>query len=253
MAPLAPVKRRVVVAASAGAILVAGTLLKPAAPAPPSAAETPAPILQQVVQQREAETVFRRMRAAWPQVARFTARIDALPPPAATTEWGPPDPTVISERFGLVAGPHHVLADAADEEEGSIVRVTIGDSRAFEARVTTRFPAMSMILVETPENVALDTAPRAPAVGAGTALFAAAPRADGNVIAPLFVAHASRRELLTTNTLDAFRGMPVFDLEGRLAGLLAFTSGQVRLLTVDAALAPVSRELVRRSSMTPEP
>src|SRR5918992_5982992 len=104
MAPLASVNRRVVVAASAGAILIAGTLLKPAAPAPPSAAETPAPILQQVVQQREAETVFRRMRATWPQVARFAARINALPPPTALMEWGPLDPTVVSERFGLVAG-----------------------------------------------------------------------------------------------------------------------------------------------------
>ena len=236
MAPLAPLSRRLAIAAVAAVILTIGVVLKPAAPAAPPSAEAPAPMLQEVVQQREAETIFRRMRAAWPQVARFTARVTPVPPPPGVIEFGPPDPAYAAGRFGFVAGPRRILTDSGEIADDAILRVALGDGRAFEARVTARFPERSLALLEAPESVALESPPRAESISAGMALFAAAQRADGSVIAPLFVAHASAHELLTTNALDAFRGMPVFTLEGQLAGIVAHERGQVRLLTVAAAL-----------------
>ena len=239
MAPLAPLRRRIVIGASAAAILVVGALLKPAAPAvtPPSS-ETPAPMLQEVVQQREAQTIFRRMQDTWPRVARFTARVAVMPSAQDLIEFGPVDPARAAERFGVVVGTRRILADTADFTEGALVRVTLGDGRAFEARTAGAVADRSLAFIEPLAAVVLEPPPHATAVPAGTALFAAAPRADGTVIAPLFVAHASRRELLTTNALDAFRGMAVFDLDGQLAGVLAHERGQVRLLTPVAALEP---------------
>jgi hypothetical protein len=238
MAPLAPLERRLLAGAGAAAILILGTLLKPAAPAAPPSTETPAPMLQEVVQQREAETVFRRMRAAWPRVAPFTARVTVVPPPSELVEFGPRDPAFAAGRFGVVAGPSRILADTGDVEDDAVFRIMLGDGRAFEARIAARYPDRSLSLLEASESVALEAPSRANSISSGTALFAAAPRTDGPVIAPLFVAHASPRELLTTNALDAFRGMPVFDLEGQLAGILAHERGEVRLLTVAAALEP---------------
>jgi hypothetical protein len=238
MAPLAGLTRRIVIGMSAALILIGGVLLKPAAPAPPPATETPAPMLQEVVQQREAETIFRRMRAAWPQVARFTARVTLMPSSPEAMEFGPRDPAYAAGRFGVVAGPRRILADSGDIADDAVLRIALGDGRAFEARVTARFPDRSLALLEVPETLTLEGPPQAASIVSGTALFAAAQRADGTVIAPLFVAHASSRELLTTNALDAFRGMPVFTLEGQLAGILAYERGQVRLLTVAAALEP---------------
>jgi hypothetical protein len=195
-------------------------------------------MLQEVVQQREAETIFRRMRAAWPLVARFTARVIPIPSSPEAMEFGPHDPAYSAERFGVVAGARRILVDAGEIADDARLRIVLGDGRAFEAGVSARFPGRSLALLEVPETVTLEGPPRAASVEAGTALFAAADRADGFVIAPLFVAHASSRELLTTNALDAFRGMPVFTLEGQLAGILAHERGQVRLLTIEAALEP---------------
>jgi hypothetical protein len=239
MTPLAPLRRRIVIGGSAAAILVIGVLLKPAAPAvtPPSS-ETPAPMLQEVVQQREAQSIFRRMQDTWPRVARFTARVALMPSAQDLIEFGPVDPRRAVERFGVVAGTRRILADTADFPEGALVRVTLGDGRAFEARTAGAGADRPLAAIEAPAGVVLDPPFRTTTITAGTALFAAAPRADGSVIAPLFVAHASARELLTTNALDAFRGMAVFDLDGQLAGVLAHERGEVRLLTAAAALEP---------------
>lgn len=252
MAPLAPVKRRALVGAAAAVILIVGTLLKPAVPAAPPPDETPAPMLQQVVQQREAESIFRRMRAAWPQVARFTARVRPVPPDDLF-EIGPADPAYTSDRFGVVVGARRILADLPGLEESAVAHVTLGDGRAFEARVVTRYPERSLALLEAPEGITLDRPVRAGPVSAGTALFAAAPRNDGIVVAPLFIAHASSRELLTTNALDAFRGIPVFELEGQLVGILAYEADQVRLLTLDAALEPSLPALPEPQPPSPAP
>jgi hypothetical protein len=238
MAPLAPVSRRVAVGAAAGIVLAVGAWLKPAAPAAPPPADTPAPMLQEVVQQREAETIFRRMRATWPQVARFTARVTPVVSPSDMIAFGPPDPASPPVRFGLVADARRIVADAGEIADHAVVRVALGDGQTFDARVTARFPDRSLAVLEAPGTVTLESPPRATSISAGMALFAAAQRADGPVIAPLFVAHASSRELLTTNALDAFRGMPVFTLDGQLAGIVAYERGQMRLLTVGAALQP---------------
>jgi hypothetical protein len=210
-------------------------------------------MLQEVVQQREAETIFRRMRAAWPQVARFTARIRPVPPPEDFAEIGPRDPMYTSDRFGVVVGPRLVLADVGNLDEGAPVRVTLGDGRAFETQVVTRFPERSLALLEVPDGLTLDDPVRSGAMTAGIALFAAAPRDDGHVLAPLFIAHASPRELLTTNALDAFGGMGVFDLEGQLVGILAHERGQVRLLTLEAALEPPPPVLPEPQALPPQP
>jgi hypothetical protein len=239
MAPLAPIARRIVVGVSAAVVLGVGALLKPAAPdAPPPSTEAPAPMLQQVVQQREAETIYRRMREAWPGVARFTARVARAAPEPDLLEFGPPDPAQTAERFGVVVGSRRILADVSDAVEGASLNVVLGDGRAFEARVITPFPDRSLAILEAPDGIALEGPERATSVVAGMPIFAAAARRDGTVIAPLFVAHASRRELSTTNALDAFRGMAVFNLEGQLAGILAYERGQVRVLTMGAALEP---------------
>ena len=253
MAPLAPLSRRLVIGASAAAILIVGLLLKPAAPAPPPPTETPAPMLQQVVQQREGETIFRQMRAAWPEIARFTARITPLPSPPDPLEFGPRDPAYATGRFGVVAGPRHILADSADIADDAILRVALGDGRTFDAHVAARFPDRSLVLLEPPAAVSLESPPRAPSIVAGTALFAGAQRVDGPVIAPMFVAHASARELVTTNALDPFRGMPVFTVEGQLAGIVAEERGQVRLLTAAAALEPPALVLPGRPPPTAQP
>jgi hypothetical protein len=235
MAPLASVQRRVIVGLVAFVILVLGALTRPATPAATAPTEAPAPILQQVVQQREAETVFRRMREAWPQVAPFTARVTA---PIDPTLIGPADPADVSGRFGVVAGPRQILADAAHFERGRAVMVTLGNGRAFEARISAAFPERSLAVLEVNGAGALDLPPRADRVTAGTVAFAGARRLDGDVIAPFFIAHVSGGELLTTNALDAFRGMPVFTLEGALVGIVAQELGRLRLLTLDAAMQP---------------
>jgi hypothetical protein len=226
------------VGVAAAATLLLGALLRPSAPTPAPSAETPAPMLQQVVGQREAETIFRRMRDAWPRVARFTARLTPVPPPDDAFETGPQDPLYATERFGVIVGATRILGDIADLGEGAAVRVTLGDGRAFEATVVLRFPERALGIVEAPDSVRLDSPPTAESVTAGTALFAAAPHKNGEVIAPLFVAHVSDRELLTTNNLHPFRGMAAFTLDAELVGIVAYEHNEVRLLALDAALEP---------------
>ncbi len=82
----------------------------------------------------------------------------------------------------------------------------------------------------------LDLPSRAHRLTAGTVAFAGARRVDGDVIAPLFIAHVSGGELLTTNALDAFRGMPAFTLDGALIGIVAQERGALRLLTLEGAM-----------------
>jgi len=238
MAPLASARRRLAAGLGAAALLLLGLLLKPAAPAAPPPTDAPAPMLQQVVEQREAETVFRRMREAFTRVARFAARITPPPLPIEALEIAPIDPARTADRFGVVTGATQVLADVADLEDDATVQVRLGNGRLFEARVAARFPDRALALLEAATGGPLEPPVRATGIAAGHPVFAAAPGAGNEIIAPLFVAHVSERELLTTNALDAFRGMPVFTLEGEVAGILAFEGNRVRLLTLDAALQP---------------
>jgi hypothetical protein len=240
MAMLASKRLRTLTAAAAAAILGIGFLLKPAAPAAPPPDEAPAPILQQVVQQREADAVFRRMRDAAPQAVRFAARLTPLHPRVETwSDWQPThNERTRADRFAAVLDTRHLLGDAADLDEGARVRVMLGDGRTFEARVTTRFVSRSLAVLEPITEIQLDGPPKAPQpVIAGTAAFATAPGSAAPIVAPLFVAGVTSRELLTTNALDGLRGMPVFTLDGNLAGIVAVEESRARVLTLDAAMA----------------
>jgi S1-C subfamily serine protease len=245
MALLASSRTRVIAGAVAAAVLAIGLALKPAAPAPPPPDDTPAPILQEVVQQREADAVFRRMRDAAPAAVRFAARLTPLDLPLdAWSDWQPVAPTRREgDRFGVVTSERSLLADVADLEQGARVRVTLGDGRAFEGQVATRFMTRGLAVVEGVGTAPFERPPAAgQGVAAGTAAFATAPRGDDPIVAPLFIAGVTERELLTTNALDALRGMPVFTLDGDLAGIVAVEDERVRVLTMGAAIAPEPAE-----------
>jgi S1-C subfamily serine protease len=232
---------RLTVGLAAAAVLAAGWLLKPAGPSRRPPDDVPAPILQEVVQQREADTVFRRMRGAAPRAARFAVHIEAPPPPMrAWSDWEPvPAARARGERYGVVIGAREVLGDAGDLDAGTTVRLTTGDGRTFDARVGTRFADRGLAILELSGDAALETPARATDLSAGTAVFAAArPPSGAAIVAPMFLAAVREDELVTTSALDRFRGVPVFTADGETIGIVTGEGGPARLLRFEAALRP---------------
>jgi hypothetical protein len=141
-AVLLSVQRRVSFAIAAAAFLAAGYWLKPVDLSLPQAEEPPAPLLQQTVEQREARTVFRALQDAAASTVRFAARLDVpAPPRTAWSDWDRTVPVPRPQlRYGVVVGPHDLLANVADAPPDAVLRIHLGDGRAVAGRVTSRGP-----------------------------------------------------------------------------------------------------------------
>jgi S1-C subfamily serine protease len=228
---------RFVIAAAAAAFLIIGFALRPDL-APPQQ-ESPGPLLQEVVQQREAESVLRALQDVGAATVQYGAFVVGEPAPlAAWSDWepalaAPADPG----RYGVVIGEGDIVAYARGLSAAAPVRVSIGDGRELMGRITGPVSAAGLARITVQASAPLVAPPRAITLPLpGESVVAAAPTPDGRLIAPLFVAAVSGDTAVTTVPLDPFLGAPVFSAARELVGVVALRGGAARIVFIDAAL-----------------
>ena len=229
---------RLVIAAAAAAFLILGFLLKPDIPAPPQQ-ESPGPLLQEVVQQREAGSVLRALQEVGAATVQYGALVSGEPdPPAAWSDFEPalaaPADAV---RYGVVNGAGEIVAYVRGLSADAPVQVRVGDGRQLSGRIAGPVSAAGLARIAVEPSAPLIAPVRAAAPPApGEPVVAAAPAPDGRLIAPLFVASAGTETLVTTTPLESFLGAPVFSAARELVGVVAMSGSAARILTLEAAL-----------------
>jgi hypothetical protein len=243
-APLHSIRIRLIIAASALAVLVAGYLLRPQVDLPPPAVEEqPSPILREVVERREAVNVFAALQQTARAVLPATARLTL--PPRAVERWSDwrPQPAANPARYAVPVGERRLLGAAADLSEGSSVQVHVGDGRTVTALVITRFPNARLALLVLDGGDPLPLPNPAPVtVAAGDVVVGVAPGADGIVVVPMVVAEVRRGILDVTSDIDRYLGMPVFTAAGVWVGIVAAGPDGVRVVRADDVLSASSVE-----------
>lgn len=257
---LASIRVRVWLGGAAVLVLAAGLLLRPDTPAATAAIEeTPAPILQDVVSRREAQTLVRQLQVTAREAAPFAVRV-TLPEPAAArwSDWEEAPP-VSRERYGVVLAEREVLAHVGDVELETPVSVTLGDGRRFAGRIVERWRERGLGRIAVDAAAPLAVPPAAAAAAPGDAVVATAPGVDGMVIAPLFVAAVGEEAVLVSSAIDRFHGMPVFGGGPALVGVIAMRDDGMAVLPLAAATAappgpaPASRRLGLSLGTMPSP
>jgi hypothetical protein len=241
-AVLSSLRVRAGVAAAAGLVLIFGFLLRPATQLPATAIEeAPAPILQEVMNQRDALTIVRRLQDLARQNVRFAARLTVPEFPLERwSDWNPPRTSATRERYAVVVAERRLVGAAADLPEDTRIRVALGDGRQLEGRVGTRYPVRGLAFVDVTTSTPLQVPATSPAIAPGDAVVGAAPSAEQDlIIAPLFVAGMSGDTILLTSLVEGFDGMPVFS-EAGVVGLIARAESGTRMLSLEAALRPRS-------------
>jgi hypothetical protein len=238
-APLHSVRIRVIIAASALAVLLVGYLLRPQIELPPPAVEEqPSPILREVVERRETVNVFAALQQTARAVLPATARLSL--PPAAVDLWSDwrAQPSADPARYAVPVGESRLLGDAADLPEGSSVQVHVGDGRTLSAFVMTRFPDAALALLVLDGAGPLPLPDAAPAtVTAGDVVVGVAPGADGIVAVPMVVAEVRRGAVDVTSDVGRYLGIPVFTAAGGSVGIVAGGPDGVRIVRVDDVLS----------------
>jgi hypothetical protein len=234
-----PTRRVLVIAASA--FLAAGLALRPAAPPPAPPEDTQAPLLQQVVQERQAQATFQILQEVAADTIRFAAHVSA--PERPLTEWSDWDPALQArgpvDGYAVVVGLRSLLAYGQDLRDDVPVHVRFSDGRTMAARITARFPGYALALLVVEDTGELPVPSRiVDGPKPGDAVVATAPGADGDIVAPLFVSSVRPGGATTTTALESFRGMPVFGTDRALVGIVADVDGETRVVSIAAAMAP---------------
>jgi S1-C subfamily serine protease len=233
---------RFVVAAAAVAFLVVGFALRPDVP-PPAQPEAPGPLLQQVVEQREAVSVVRALQDVGNDTVRYGVFVVGEPvTPDVWSDWEPGYADAPARaRYGVVVGAAEVLAYVEGLSAEAPVRVMAGDGRQMTGQIVEPLPGTGLA------RIALDTAvPLVPPQGAetmprpGDPVVAASAAPGGRLIAPLFVASTDGEGLTATTTLEPLLGAPVFSVARELVGVVALGDRTPRIVALDAVMQPAT-------------
>ena len=233
---------RLLAAAAAATVLVVGYAARPHEPLAARLEEAPGPLLQEAVEQREPQTVFRALQRVGASSLPYVARVSAAAGPVDFWSDLPGDAAAVptdDERYGVVVGPAEIVAAGASLAVGDDVAVILGDGRQLQGTVTAHFRDRGLALISAITSAPFTVPPIAAAVAPGEAVVAVGVGTEGEVIAPVFVAGTTRSGILAATPLDAFEGMGVFTEGGALAGIIAGTGEGFRILRPDRALAPV--------------
>lgn len=213
---------RAIIAAAAVAVLVIGYALRPQAELPPPAIEQePSPILREVVERREAVSIYAALQQTARNVASVSARVVPAPmPPERWSDFQPDPPARV--RFGVVTGPTTLVADAADLPDGAIVEATLGTGSMVSGVVATRYPAAGLATVTllAAEPVPVPSASLSPPQP-GEPVVAVGPGEDGLLILPLVVAEVRRTGPLLSGAQERHLGLPVFNTRNEWLGVIA--------------------------------
>ncbi|MGE0446869.1 MAG: PDZ domain-containing protein [Vicinamibacterales bacterium] len=236
---------RISVALAAAGFLVVGYLLRPEQPAPPPQQEPPAPLLQEVVQQREAGSVLRALQEVGAATLQYGVFVTGEPvPPDAWSDWQPelaprPEPP----RYGVVTGAGEVIANVGGLSADAPVQIMVGNGRQLTGRITEPVaPGGLARIAVTPSEPLVPPSRAASLPAAGDPVVAAAPAGEGSLIAPLFVASITDGAIVTTTELAPFVGAPVFSASRELIGMVANRPGGARVVPIDRVLdAPADR------------
>lgn len=232
---------RAIIATAAVAVLVIGYALRPQAELPPPAIEQePSPILREVVERREAVSIYAALQQTARNVAAVSARVvPAATPPERWSDWQPDPPARV--RFGVVTGPVTLVADAADLPDGAVVEATLGTGGVVSGVVAARYPAagLAMVTLLAAEPVPVPSVSTAPPQ-AGEPVVAVAPGEDGLLILPLVISEVRRSGLLLSGALERHRGLPVFNTRNEWLGVIA--DGEDGPRVVDPTNLPVEPE-----------
>jgi S1-C subfamily serine protease len=233
---LADHRQRLIAVAIATAVLLGGYLARPERPAVAQLEERPAPLLQQVVEQRESQSFYRALQDSAASVVQHTVRVVAAArPPASWSDWEPASVDVATTRHGIVIGARELLAEGSGLQAGDPVTVTAGDGQLVTGRVEAVYRERRLARI----GVDVDRALPVPRVAArprpGDAVVGVAPGIGGPIVAPLFIAAADEDGLTTTTPLDRFPGMGIFTEARELVGIVGYAGGQPRVLPIEAA------------------
>jgi S1-C subfamily serine protease len=245
-APLHSIRLRIIIAASAVAILLVGYALRPQAELPaPAVEEQPSPILRDVVERREAASVYVTLQQTARTVAHLTARV--TPTAAARERWSDwkPDPLERRRHGGVVDG-RTLLADAADLPVGSMVAAQLGNGRVVHGVVSAIYPraGLALITVEAADALPVPTAATVVPT-AGELGVAVAPGEEGLLTVPVVIVEVRRSGLYLSGAMEAYRGVPVFNARGEWLGAIADGDGGMRVVR--------PRDLAGESANPPAP
>lgn len=237
--PLHSRRTRALLAVAAVAVLVGGYALRPAAELPgrPIEEQT-APILRQVVEQREPSELFAALQETARRVLGVTARITVPAPPRARwSDWRPVEPHRAT-RYGVVLDGNRVLGDFGDLAAGTEVQVHVGASRNTRGWVVERFSDTRLGLAAL--DPALSPAPARDAGATATPgelVVAVAPGEEGPVIVPLSISERRGGALVVLGASHRLAGMPAFTAAGALVGVLAGADDELRIVPVRNVLS----------------
>lgn len=221
-APLHSIRLRIIVAASAVAVLVVGYALRPEAQLPPPALEEqPSPILREAVERREAASIYVALQQVARTVAPAAARL--LPLAAPLERWSDIEPDLNARvRYGVAVAAATLVADAADLPVGSGVSARLGNGRTVMGLVTTHYPRAGLALVAVGDTEPLPVpAESAAAAAAGELVVAVAPGENGLLVLPVAVAEVRRGGLSLSSAFERYRGVPVFNAQSEWLGIIA--------------------------------
>lgn len=234
--PLSSLRARFVTSATGLGILAIGVIFAPQTnSAPPAPEETPGPILREVVERREAENTFRRLQQAGASVLKYVAVVErAAPLPRRWSDYQPaPADDSAAVRYAVVIDERTVLSDARLLKVGDLVRVTVGDGRSTEGIVLAVNVTEAIARVQLQTEDPLEPVPLAEQrASAGDVVFAAGRARGRQLIAPVFVAGEAEDAYLVTGIPEIFRGMPVFNEQGRAIGIVAGQGSRLRVVVI---------------------
>ena len=233
---LASHRQRVLAVVVAAATLVGGYLARPPRPVVAQIEERPAPLLQQVVAQREAQSFYRTLQESAARTVQYTVRVVAAArPPEAWSDWEPAGAPGATTRHGVIIAPRELLAEGSALQVGDPVTVTIGDGQLVTGRVTALYPQRRLARIQADVADSLPVPPRAVSPRPGDAVVGVAPGNGGPIVAPLFIAATDDEGLATTTPLDRFPGMAIFNDTRELVGVVGQAGGELRILPLEHA------------------
>jgi serine protease Do len=237
----APAKLKLIVAAVA--TLAAGLAFSPPRRATTLGApqERAAPLLEQQVQPRIVRRPFDEVPAAVARARGFALAIwpDRPAVPPLIPDVGALPPRAGPRGFAVRVSPTHALTHVDALEGQPTVRLEASSGAVVDARVAGFDAETGIVALETDPDAAPPPAIAADAPSAGALLVGVADDAGRERVAPVFVVGASAARLDLGGAADALRpGMPLFDLQGALAGIAAGVGDAAVPMT--AAMSPAS-------------
>lgn len=212
-------------------MLVVGYALRPEAQLPPPAVEEqPSPILREVVERREAASIYVALQEVARTVAAAAARLSPIAGPLE--RWSDIEPDLNARiRYGVAVDAASLVADAADLPVGSAVEARLGNGRTVMGLVTTRYPRAGLALVAVGDTQPLPVpAASAAAASAGELVVAVAPGENGLLVVPLAVAEVRRDGLSLSSAFERYRGIPVFNARSEWLGIIADGADGMRVV-----------------------